>query len=189
MAIKVGFIGLYRDLQLTLVENILKAEFPLTVYHPSDEPLEKAAQMGARVASSPKEVAKQADIIAVSLRDESETEEAVLGPEGVLAGAQPGSLIAIHTTVEPAFVVRMGEAAKQQDVGVLDVAFSGGVEMARTSSMLYAVGATALGAGLMFTGASAARDLTDARARQVFFASLLYHPLLLGLMLFDTVRL
>ena len=57
------------------------------------------------------------------------------------------------------------------------------------TGMIYAVGATALGAGLMFTGASAARDLTDARARQVFFASLLYHPLLLGFMLFDTVRL
>ena len=57
------------------------------------------------------------------------------------------------------------------------------------TGMIYAVGATALGAGFMFTGASAARDLTDARARQVFFASLLYHPLLLGFMLFDTVRL
>ena len=140
MVSKVGFIGLYRDVQLTLVENILKGEFPLTVYHPSEEQLEKAAQMGARVASSPKEVAEQADIIAVSLRDDLETEEAVLGPDGVLAGAQPGSVIAIHTTVEPAFAVRIGDIAKQQNVGVLDVAFSGGVEMARTSSMFYAVG-------------------------------------------------
>jgi len=57
------------------------------------------------------------------------------------------------------------------------------------TGMIYAVGATVLGAGFMFTGASAARDLTDDRARKVFLASLLYHPLLLGFMLFDTVRL
>ena len=140
MASKVGFIGLHRDLQLTLVENILKAEFPLTVYDPSEEPLAKAARMGAQVASSPKEVAEQADIISVSLREERETEEALLGPEGVLAGAQPGSVIVIHTTVEPEFAVRIGDIAKAQNIGVLDVAYSGGVEMARTSSMLYAVG-------------------------------------------------
>jgi len=35
----------------------------------------------------------------------------------------------------------------------------------------------------------ALRDMTDERARGVFFASLLYHPLLLGLMLLDTLRL
>ncbi len=140
MVSKVGFIGLYRDLQLTLVENILKGEFPLTVYDAAEEPSERAAEMGARVASSPKEVAEQADIISVSLRDQLETEEALLGPDGALAGARPGSVVVIHTTVEPAFAVRMGEIAKQQNVGVLDVAYSGGVEMARTSSMLYAVG-------------------------------------------------
>lgn len=34
-----------------------------------------------------------------------------------------------------------------------------------------------------------ARSLTNASARRLFFASLVYHPALLGLMLFDTVRL
>ncbi|HSG49447.1 MAG TPA: heme o synthase [Longimicrobiales bacterium] len=37
-------------------------------------------------------------------------------------------------------------------------------------------------------GLGAVRDLTDRAARKVFFGSLLYHPVLLGLMLFDTVR-
>ena len=52
----------------------------------------------------------------------------------------------------------------------------------------YAVGATIL--GLVFLGAavSAAREMTDERARRVFLFSLLYQPLLLGLMLFDTIR-
>ena len=57
------------------------------------------------------------------------------------------------------------------------------------TGMIYAVGVTALGVGFMFVAASAAMDLTDARARKVFFASLLYHPFLVVLMLFDTVRL
>ncbi|NNM33316.1 MAG: protoheme IX farnesyltransferase, partial [Gemmatimonadetes bacterium] len=53
----------------------------------------------------------------------------------------------------------------------------------------YTVGATLLGLAFLGTAVAAARDLTEATARRVFFASLLYHPLLLGFMLFDTFRL
>lgn len=53
----------------------------------------------------------------------------------------------------------------------------------------YVVAATVLGLGFLGTSIKAARNLTEERARRVFFASLLYHPLLLGFMLFDTIRL
>jgi heme o synthase len=52
----------------------------------------------------------------------------------------------------------------------------------------YLVGATLFGGVFLWYALSAARDLTDQAARRVFFTSLLYHPLLLGLMVFDTVR-
>jgi len=53
----------------------------------------------------------------------------------------------------------------------------------------YLVLATILGVGFAATAVTAARQLTRDTARRVFLASLLYHPLLLGGMLFDTVRL
>lgn len=53
----------------------------------------------------------------------------------------------------------------------------------------YTVGATLIGGAFLATAVVAARDLTEATARRVFLASLLYHPVLLGLMLFDTFRL
>ena len=53
----------------------------------------------------------------------------------------------------------------------------------------YTVGATLVGLAFLGTTVAAARDLTEATARRVFLASLLYHPSLLGLMLFDTFRL
>ncbi len=53
----------------------------------------------------------------------------------------------------------------------------------------YLVGATLLGAAFLASALDAAREMTDARARKVFFASLLYQPFLLGLMLLDTIRL
>jgi heme o synthase len=54
---------------------------------------------------------------------------------------------------------------------------------------LYVVGASVLGLGFLSAAVAAAREMTEAGARRVFFASLVYHPLLLGFMLFDTIRL
>jgi protoheme IX farnesyltransferase len=53
---------------------------------------------------------------------------------------------------------------------------------------VYLVGATLLGLAFLWRAIGASRDLTEAAARRVFFASLLYHPLLMCLMVFDTVR-
>ncbi len=53
----------------------------------------------------------------------------------------------------------------------------------------YLVAATLLGVAFLAAAIAAARKLTEVTARKVFFASLLYHPLLMGVMLFDTIRL
>ena len=57
------------------------------------------------------------------------------------------------------------------------------------TGMIYAAGATLIGLVWVGTAIRASRDLTPVTARKVFFGSLLYHPVLLGLMLFDTIRL
>jgi heme O synthase-like polyprenyltransferase len=54
---------------------------------------------------------------------------------------------------------------------------------------LYFGGALAASLAFLALGLSATRDFTGSAARRVFLGSLLYHPVLLSLMLFDTVRL
>lgn len=50
-------------------------------------------------------------------------------------------------------------------------------------------GALLVSAGFLAVAVSTARELSEQTARRLFLTSLLYHPVLLGLMLFDTVRL
>ena len=52
---------------------------------------------------------------------------------------------------------------------------------------VYLVGAIILGLAMLAAAGSAAREMTKHHAKRVFLGSLLYQPLLLGLMLFDTV--
>ncbi len=53
---------------------------------------------------------------------------------------------------------------------------------------IYLAGAVTASVVYLLVGMGAARDLTDNAARRVFFSSLLYHPVLLVLMLSDTIR-
>lgn len=55
------------------------------------------------------------------------------------------------------------------------------------TGVIYLLGALLLGLAMLATTVSAAVNMTPQRARRVFVWSLLYQPLLLGLLLFDTV--
>jgi protoheme IX farnesyltransferase len=81
---------------------------------------------------------------------------------------------------------RTGRQAVSHTLGLLTVSLT--PYLFRLAGSLYVVGALAL--GLVFMGAAVqfSRQLTRTRARQLFFASILYLPLLLGLMVFDKLK-
>jgi protoheme IX farnesyltransferase len=58
----------------------------------------------------------------------------------------------------------------------------------KMAGSIYLGGAVILGAGFLFCAVQFARQLTLARARQLFLASILYLPLLLAAMVFDKVK-
>src|SRR5271154_2790522 len=53
------------------------------------------------------------------------------------------------------------------------------------SGKIYLVGALLLGSGFLYTGVRVAFDRTNVRARQVLLASVIYLPMIYGLMVFD----
>jgi protoheme IX farnesyltransferase len=53
---------------------------------------------------------------------------------------------------------------------------------------IYLAGAVILGAGFLWCAIQFSRQLTLARARQLFLASILYLPLLLAVMVLDKVK-
>ena len=57
----------------------------------------------------------------------------------------------------------------------------------RMAGTIYLVGAIVLGAGFLWGAIQFSRQLTRVRARQLFFASIIYLPLLLALMVWDKV--
>jgi 3-hydroxyisobutyrate dehydrogenase-like beta-hydroxyacid dehydrogenase len=138
--IEVGVIGLGEQGKPMTI-NLAKANnFDLMVYDLRTEPVDELVKLGAHRAGSPREIGAHADIIEVIVVDDAQVEAVVLGDKGVLAGARPGSIIAIHSTIRPATVRKLAAAAALQGIDVIDAPVSGGVRAAETHSMCYMVG-------------------------------------------------
>jgi protoheme IX farnesyltransferase len=58
----------------------------------------------------------------------------------------------------------------------------------KMAGTLYLAGALVLGTGFLWGAIQFSRQLTPARARQLFFASIIYLPLLLALMVWDKLK-
>lgn len=139
MTINVGYIGVGMIGKI-MGTNIMQAGFPLMIYDLRKEAVQEMAKLGAKVAASPKEIGQFADIVALSVNDDAQVESVILGKDGVLEGAKPGTIIAIHSTIVPETAVKIGKAANERGVGVVDAPISGGPEGATARTMLYMVG-------------------------------------------------
>ena len=89
MSSKIGFVGL-GIMGKPMVKNLLKAGHTVTVYDIMPAGMDDVAAAGAEKGASPKDVASKTDIIITMVPDGPEVEQAVLGPNGVLEGAQKG---------------------------------------------------------------------------------------------------
>jgi 3-hydroxyisobutyrate dehydrogenase-like beta-hydroxyacid dehydrogenase len=139
---KVGFIGLGTQGKYLAV-NLAEAAFDLKVYDVRREPLDELAKVGAKVARSSREVGAHGEIIEICVLNDAQLEDVVLGPEGVLAGVGPGAIIAVHSTVEPATIAKLADAAKARGVELVDAPVSGSERGAKAKTMSYMVGASA----------------------------------------------
>lgn len=96
----VGFVGLGL-MGAPMAINIARAGYPLAVYNRSAEKAEPLRTLGARVASSPKELAARCDVVITMLTDAAAVEQVLRGDEGLLAGGRPGEVLIDMSTVSP----------------------------------------------------------------------------------------
>ena len=135
----VGFVGLGR-MGKPMAINILNGGFGLIVYDLREEPVRELTRLGARAATSPKEVAEASDLIAIAVVDDVQVEKVFCGDRGVLEGSCAGSIVAIHSTVFPKTISKLARVAEARDVRVIDAPVSGGEAGARAKSLCYMVG-------------------------------------------------
>jgi 3-hydroxyisobutyrate dehydrogenase len=136
---RVGFIGL-GIMGQGMAHNLLQAHFSLTVWNRTANKADSLAAVGATVAISPAAVAADSDIIFICVSDTPDVEEVILGDSGVIAGAQPGSLVIDCSTISPTATKTIAATLAAQSVHMLDAPISGGSEGAAKGSLSIMVG-------------------------------------------------
>jgi len=136
---RIGFIGL-GIMGRGMAANILKAGFPLTVWNRTPERTEALAAAGAAVAATPAALAAASDIVITCVSDTPDVQAVILGEDGVLGGAQSGSLVIDMSTISPAVTQEIAAALSARGVAMLDAPVSGGSEGAARGTLSIMVG-------------------------------------------------
>jgi 3-hydroxyisobutyrate dehydrogenase len=136
---RIGFIGLgLMGSEMSM--NILKAGFPLTVWNRTTIKTEPLVKAGAKTAMSPREVAENSDIVIDIVTDSRDVEDVLLGPNGVIYGAKPGTIVIDMSTISPIKTREIAKKLKEKDILMLDAPVSGGDIGARNGTLSIMVG-------------------------------------------------
>jgi 2-hydroxy-3-oxopropionate reductase len=121
----IGFIGL-GIMGKPMAKNLLKAGHKLVVYDVLDAPVRELVQAGATPGSSPKDVASRSELVITMLPNSPHVKEAVLGKNGVIEGAKPGSVLVDMSSIAPLASREVAAELARKGIEMLDAPVSGG---------------------------------------------------------------
>ena len=136
---RIGFIGL-GIMGRPMALNLIRAGYPLWVYARRSASLEPLLAAGATACRTPETLASEVDIAITIVSDTPDVEEVMLGANGLLSGARPGSLVIDMSTISPVATRRIAEALAERDVDMLDAPVSGGEQGAINAALSIMVG-------------------------------------------------
>lgn len=126
---RLGFIGL-GNMGHPMAKRLLEADFPLVVYDLKKDRMVELAKTGAIVAYSPREVGANSDATITMIPDGAVLRMVALGDNGILAGAQQGSIFVDMSTVDPESSGEVAKAASERGVKMLRAPVSGSTVLA-----------------------------------------------------------
>ena len=139
---RTGFVGLgYIGKPMAL--RLPAAGLDTTVFDIVPAPVQELVAAGAKAAASPSDVAAASDVVGICVQTDAQVRSVIEGEDGLLAGAKPGVVIAIHSTILPATAQAMNALAAKQGVEVVDACVSGNTRAADPMFKLYVGGEAA----------------------------------------------
>lgn len=135
---KVGFIGAGR-MGLPMIGHVAARGFAVAVNDIDAGKRGAVEQRNARWEPDAAALARDSEAILICVGYDREL-RALLGPGGALAGAPPGTIIAVLSTVHPGTIVELARAAAERGVHVLDSTVCRGGKAADEGTLLSFVG-------------------------------------------------
>ncbi len=144
--IECGFIGLGnigKPMCANLANHAAEQGLRLSVYDIAAAPVAELRALGALAADSPEAIAQRCSLIGICVRHDADVDQLLYGDSqrlGMLRAAQPGTVLAIHSTVTRDSIQRWAADASQRGLHIVDAPISGGASGAADGSLCIMAG-------------------------------------------------
>lgn len=126
-----------------MARRLLAAGFPVTVFNRNREKAAALESEGGKVAASPCEAAKNAQIVVSMVADDQASRAMWLGEQGALAGVAHGAVLIESSTLTVDWVRELASAAAAKGCELLDAPVTGSKMHAAAGELNFLVGGSA----------------------------------------------
>jgi 3-hydroxyisobutyrate dehydrogenase/2-hydroxy-3-oxopropionate reductase len=125
-----------------MATRLASAGHPLSLWNRTNERARTLASRlpDARVAPTPADAVRNADVVVVSLADDAAVRAAYSGDAGLVAGLAPGAVVADTSTVDPETLRELAPAVHACGAALVDVPVSGSVSTVEAGQLLVMAG-------------------------------------------------
>jgi len=135
-----GFLGL-GIMGYPMARNLARAGHSLSVWSfTADKARKLAAEEKAVACATPREVAAASECVFLCVGDTKMSEDVILGADGIIKGAKPGSVVVDASTVTPSSSIKVGEALAAKGVGFLGAPCTGSKPGAEKGALTFMIG-------------------------------------------------
>ena len=120
--------------------HLLQAGYSVAIYNRTREKATSLIEAGAKWADSPREVAKQSDVVFTMVGYPTDVRVTLLGEQGVLNGLANGGILVDMTSSQPSLAIEIADIASGRGIQTLDAPVSGGDIGAREARLSIMVG-------------------------------------------------
>lgn len=142
MRTNVGYIGL-GNIGKPSAQRLINEQFNAHVFDVYQPAVEELVAAGATGCDSVAQLARSCSHIGICVRDDAQVQELLHGDEGILANAAAGTIVAVHSTVTQASLLRWADEAKACGIHLIDAPITGGAHKAAEGLLCYMVGGDA----------------------------------------------
>ena len=132
---RIGFLGL-GIMGRPMAQNLVKAGHEVKVWNRTPG---KAVE-GAQAAPTPKEAAKDAEIVWLCVSDTKAVEQVLFGKDGVIESLKPGAIVVDSSTILPGSSLKFAERIRQKGCDFVDAPVTGSKVGAEGGQLIFMVG-------------------------------------------------
>lgn len=139
---RIGWIGT-GVMGASMCGHLLNAGYPVTIHTRTRAKAQPLLDRGATWADNPGAVAASSGVVVTMVGFPADVRTVYFGGNGVIAGANPGSILIDMTTTEPSLSREIARAAAAKKLSAIDAPVSGGDVGARNATLSIMIGGDA----------------------------------------------